>query len=125
MQHDNWLDLYVTQYNDLLNDRVSNLQDWSGTPVHLHKKASFFSDCNPVIIKSPKNRKLEFGDVAVFNVEARGIGDLKYQWIKDGILLPGASMSTPVLQSVVNEWKKGMLRIRSTFLQLHKQLHTS
>ncbi len=49
----------------------------------------FISDPNPVIVKSPKKRQLDLGDEAVFTVEATGIGDLEYQWFKNGRLLPG------------------------------------
>jgi hypothetical protein len=48
----------------------------------------------PVITRGPESVSLEQGTTAIFEVEATGSGALSYQWLKDGLIIPGAINSS-------------------------------
>lgn len=54
----------------------------------------------PLVLSQPANVTTTVGGTAVFDVIVRGTAPLSYQWRKDGVALPGATLPTLTLKNV-------------------------
>jgi hypothetical protein len=45
----------------------------------------------PLITRQPTDRAVRVGERAVFRVEAQGRANLRYQWQRNGVVIPGAT----------------------------------
>lgn len=55
----------------------------------------------PAIVSQPSDSTVVVGQPAAFTVVAQGTAPLQYQWRRDGVDLPGATMSSLVIPSTV------------------------
>lgn len=58
-----------------------------------------FTGNKPVIIQQPMNQNVQIGAEVAFAVAASGTPPLRYQWYKNGTLIPGAVGSTYILSN--------------------------
>jgi hypothetical protein len=54
----------------------------------------------PVIVTQPQGQRVNLGLNATFTVTATGVGQLDYQWMHNGNLLPGATSSSLTISNV-------------------------
>jgi acetyl esterase/lipase len=69
----------------------------SGAPAVValdNVRVTDFADASPFITRQPLSQSVPFGAAAELDVEASGLGDLAYQWLSDGVAIPGANSST-------------------------------
>ncbi|MDB6026407.1 MAG: C-terminal target protein [Verrucomicrobiales bacterium] len=55
---------------------------------------------SPAIITPPQNQTASASNLVTFTVSADGQATLQYQWQKDGVIIPGATLSSYVISSV-------------------------
>lgn len=53
-----------------------------------------FADASPFITRQPLSQTIPLGAFAEFDIEASGRVDLAYQWLRNGIAIPGANATT-------------------------------
>ena len=54
----------------------------------------------PRLLTSPSSQAVDEGETAIFEVQATGVGELLYQWAKEGTPILGANAATLTLSSV-------------------------
>ncbi len=69
-----------------------------GTAVAASASSSFALLGSPVtLLRAPRSHTLTPGSGVTLSTEARGLGDLSYQWRRDGVPLPGATSASLTL----------------------------
>ena len=54
----------------------------------------------PKIFKQPQDKEIDFGQSAVFSIDAQGTGILDYQWYKNGQVINGANSNILKLDNI-------------------------
>ncbi len=74
----------------------------SGAPAVValdNVRVTDFADASPFITRQPLSQSVPFGAAAELDIEAAGRGDLAYQWLRNGVAIPGANAATLHLPS--------------------------
>ncbi len=75
-------------------------RDKEGLPATLVRIAYTGSaSAAPSIVRQPEDRSVPVGSPASFSVEAQGQASLAYQWMRNGVGIPGATAATYALAS--------------------------
>ena len=54
----------------------------------------------PIIITQPQSVATRAGLSVTFNVQATGVSSLQYQWLKNGVIIPGANQNSFTLSNI-------------------------
>jgi len=121
-----WTDISSTRINNhdtsipdcwnSYNERINGLQIAKGEEVWLaweitrisgdpaviaidNVRITDIADASPFITRQPLPQTVPYGCGVDFDIEASAHGDLAYQWLRDGVAIPGASAATLHLPS--------------------------
>ena len=82
--------------------RAIAINSWGSATSSVSALAVTAVASDPAIAVSPTNLTVLAGQPVTFSVTATGTAPLRYQWLKNGVVMPGASSSTLSLSTAIS-----------------------